>query len=297
MLPQIYLAQTPTSALRRRMLRVQALELRDRLARIDPGPCYVVLQLGEAGAPRMDVAILRPRSVIIGLLKTVDTPLDIGRDHPWLLEARQARAMLVAQLTANETAPPPWAIGTPIAAVIISPQLPAESQITLDVEDHRQRVKVLTIDELAPLAAMLQAGAQLDEAAMQQLVAQLGARHWHNGERLLFEIGLAPYRLAVIGRDSPPLTLLEGATVIGRRTAPLHYEYRLTITGDDSISADHAVLVCDGERVVLRDTSTNGTLITTADSAAQMVHLSEISIVPGTVIRIGETEVRLEQRA
>ena len=196
--------------------------------------------------------------------------------------------MLVARL-------PPEPLGNPVAAIIITPALPPSSQIALDIEDHRQRVKVLEIGELAPLASMLQADAQLDLAAMQQIAAQLDARLWHDGERLLFEISLTPFALRVLSRDSPPQPLLEGANIIGRRAAPLQQEYRLTITGDDTISADHAVLVCDGERVVVRDTSTNGTLVRTSDGVETLLQHGEAALAPGSVLRTGETELRLER--
>lgn len=295
-MPQLFLASTPATAHARRLLRMRALDLHARLSRINDEPCVGMLNM-EHDESVIDLVLLRPRSVLVGMLKEVDTPLDIRRDHPWLAEARAARAAVLQLLEQSATFSPAQ-FGTPIAAVIVVPAVHAESQIVLDVEDHRQRVKVLGLNELAPLAAMLQAGAQLDQAAMEQIGEQLGGRLWHNGERLQFELGLVPYELRVLSNGGQRYPLIEGANILGRRTTPLQYEYRLAFSGDDSISADHAILICapDG-RVVLRDTSTNGSYIRAMDGGEERLHRSERALSPGTILRIGETLLRLEQKS
>lgn len=309
--PQIFLATTPATAQTRRMLRVRALDLLARLGDFGEGPCVAVLCVVQ-GAASVDIVLLRPRSVLVGTFQEADAPIDIHRDHSWLVEARAARAAVLrvleeggkGQRGEGETVffPPhplplsPSQLGSPVAAVIVAPSLPAESRIVLDVEDHRQRVKVLGLDELAPLAAMLQAGAQLDQSATEAIAKQLGGSLWHDGERFVFELGLAPYELRLVSGDARQrFPLLEGANILGRRALPLQYEYRLAFPGDDSISADHAILICSPDgRVVLRDTSTNGSYIRLMDGGEERIHRAERSLTPGTILRIGETLLRLE---
>lgn len=314
--PQIYLAQTPATAHARRMLRIRALDLSARLGQIaDDGPCSVVLNLAAATHETADLLVLRPASAIVGLIKDIDGPLDIQSNGQWTIRAtgasvygtqgrtpiaqlRRVRAAICRQLDVADRALAAQ-LGTLIGALIVAPATHPATSATLDVEDHRQRIKLLGLDELAPLASMLRAGASLDEAAMHTIAAIFDARRWHDGTRLLFEIGLAPFQLRLLPRNDRParsLALLEGASIIGRRTAALQYEYRQTIDDDDTISADHAAIICatDGQ-VTLRDTSTNGSYII-VDGGEQRVHRAQQLIVPGDVIRLGETELRLEAR-
>ena len=298
MQPQIYLAQTPTTAEARRHLRARALGLAEQLARISEGPCIALL--GVNAGP--DLVLLRPRSVIVALIHDAQGPIELLPSGIWidrttgntlfdgqpLAQVRRVRAALAQQLD------PLLGLGTITGALVVSPTLHPESHVALDIVDHRERIKLLGMDELAPLASMLQAGAHLDEAAMRGIIGMLGGRLWHNGERLLFEVGLAPYRLG--HTTGVALTLLEGENVIGRRTTPLGREFRLTIEGDDTISADHAVLVCaaDGQAIV-RDTSTNGTLIRSPEGGELRIHHTEQLITPGSIICMGETRLRLER--
>lgn len=299
MQPEIYLAQIPATPQARRQERAFALELAQQLARISEGPCAALLGLG---GEYPDVLLLRPRSVIVGLICDSTGPIDLLPTGTWidrtsgngllggkpLARVRHARTTLVQRLS-NVTG-----LGTITGALVISPTLHVESQVVLDIEDHREQIKVLGMDELAPLASMLQAGAHLDEVAMRAIISALGGRLWHNGERLLFEVGLARYRLA--HTSGVVLTLLEGENVIGRRTAPLQREFRLTIEGDDTISADHAVLICTADgRAIVRDTSTNGTRIRLSEGSELRIHHAEQPVTPGCIIRMGETELRLEQ--
>ncbi|KAB8144016.1 FHA domain-containing protein [Chloroflexia bacterium SDU3-3] len=287
MLPQIFLAQPPATAQARRTLRAHALELAAQLVRVAEGPCYAILNIEPAESEPIDMLLLRPRSALVALVRQAEGPLRVQGGHPWLAQARQARADALAML--GGLAP---ALGTAVAAVVAAPRIPEGSSIALDVEDHRQRVKLLGFDELAALASMLQAGAQLDEAAMRGAAQALDAQLWHNGERLLFEIGLAPY---VLRRgDGATLPLLEGASVVGRRKQAIQHEYRLTIEGDDAVSADHAIIVCaPSGRLLLRDTSTNGTYIRAPGGSEQRIHHAEQAIAPDTIIRLGETELAL----
>ncbi|MBC8161258.1 MAG: FHA domain-containing protein [Roseiflexaceae bacterium] len=299
----IYLAQTPTNATARRHLRARALDLAARLAQVGEGPCAVILGL-DSGCP--DLVVLRPHSVIAALIHQTTSPLDQLPDRVWVERAsgervlggaplaavRAARSMLVRKIEQHsDTAA---LLGRLVGALVIAPTLPADSRIVLDIGEHRDHIKLLGLDELAPLAAMLQAGARLDELSFGGIIAALDARLWHNGERLLFEVGLAAYQLN--HTSGVALTLLEGANVIGRRAAPLQGEFRLTIEGDDTISADHAVLIClaDG-RAVLRDTSTNGTYLRAHGGEEQRIHHAEQPITAGSTIRMGETVLRLER--
>lgn len=313
MYPLIYVGQTPETPPARRMLRERALDLHARLRQMaDPA----ALLLGAApapGEPPLDMLLLRDGLALAGSFHEGDEPVDVQADGQWVrresrarlrgprgetpLEAlRRARDLARAALEPllpEQIARPPWRM---VGALIFAPATPPDSQIALDVDDHRQQLKVLGLDELPALAALLRNGPALDETALRVAMRGLGGRLWHDGARLLFELAYAPLRLRLLDTSGQPtMALIEGANMIGRRAAPLRYEYRLSIPGDDLMSNDHAVLVCtlDG-RSVLRDTSTNGTWITPPGAAEERVHRTDREVRPGTLLRMGMTQLMLE---
>ena len=109
---------------------------------------------------------------------------------------------------------------------------------------------------------------------MRRIVGELFAgRLWHDGERLLFELAPGRFQLRLLpegDRAEAVLPLIEGENVVGRRKTPRRYERRVTLSGDDLVSSDHARIVCgDDDRVALRDTSKNGTWITATCSSTE----------------------------
>jgi hypothetical protein len=175
----------------------------------------------------------------------------------------------------------------------------AESRISLDVGEHRQWLKVLGLDELPGLAAMVQLGTQLAEEWIRLIVSEIfGGRPWHDGERLLFELAPGRFQLRLLAegdRAEEVLPLIEGENLIGRRRQASGHEHRLTLAGDDLISSDHARIVCHGsDRVTLHDTSKNGTWVASQGGPEERLHGAERAIGPGTVLRMGVTRMRLE---
>jgi hypothetical protein len=322
--PKIYLGQTPATAHGRRALRLRALDLHARLSQLDESaPSYALLNFQPSPNDEtsiVDVLLLRPKAVLVGILKEYDGPIDVRANGQWVMHSSGAQIRgpsgetpleqikrsrdhvraKIEQTSASTSSALAERLGTLIGALICTPKTHPETRVNLDIEDHRQRIKVLGLDELRPLLAMLQAGAQLAEDDM-RLVAQevFQGRLWHDGKQLLFELGLASYHMRVLASDggTAVLPLLEGASVIGRRAAPIQHEYRITLTGDDSVSNDHAIIVCGTDnRVLLRDTSTNGSWVQAPDGPEIRVHHAERSIVPGSIIRMGETRLVLEIR-
>src|SRR5262249_8072107 len=90
--------------------------------------------------------------------------------------------------------------------------------------------------------------------------------------------------------------LMEGDNIAGRRRSIQRFERRITLTGDDLISSDHAHLFCgDGDLVILSDTSKNGTWVTPPRGAEEWLHSAERAIGLGLVLRMGITRMRLER--
>jgi hypothetical protein len=315
--PQIFIGQIPPTAAQRRALRALALDLRIRLRPPrDPLPTLILLNIAVEGVDPIDLLVARPNTLIIGALRSFDGPLTAELDGRWidthgrslhrdgqspLAAVGNQRDTLRARLV--ESLPPgiPAAqvITRMIAALICIPTLHPESQIAIDIEDHRALRKVLGLDELAGLAAMTSTATRISEHALHALIAEhLGGQLWHDGTRLLFELAPPPYRLRLIGDEPgqrPVLPLIEGENLIGRRRTARPHEHRLTIAGDDRISSDHAAIICtDDQRVILRDTSKNGTWFTLPNGPEAFLGNTERPIIPGTIIRMGETRMQLE---
>jgi FHA domain len=322
--PQIYLGHIPAKPAERRALRALALDLRARVQAVRaPEPTTLLLRFaaGEGPAADIDLLLLRPQAAIVGALRTYRGPIVAGPGGPWSycdtgepireLRGRTPTQHVKAQRDAvrerlDDTAgqllglaPQAQPFERMVGALICVPATHPESRITLEVSEHRQQIKVLGLDELAQLATMLQIGAHLSDEAMQAIVSDLFAgRLWHDGQRFLFDLAPQRFQLRVLAdgaRGDKVLPLIEGENVIGRRRAPQKYEHRLTLSGDELISADHALLICgDDDRITLRDTSKNGTWITTPGAKEERVR-QELAIVPGTLLRMGMTRARLER--
>jgi hypothetical protein len=328
--PQIYLGQAPAGATARRALRERALELHAALqATRAPAPTYALLNFAaDAGpdaarAPQLvDLLLLRPNAAIVAVLRTNPDPIVVTPDGHWSdaitgatirdqrgwspLQVARAQRDIVRDRLHQHTAA---LLGLPagaqpfermVGALICDPTTHPASRISLDVDDHRQWLKVLGLDELAGLAAMLRIGTQLSEEVMRRIVGELfGGRLWHDGERLLFELALGRFQLRVLAADDGQeaiLPLIEGENVVGRRRTARRNERRVTLSGDDLISSDHAQIICDDDnQVTLRDTSKNGTWLTLPDGAEERLHGEARAIEPGALLRMGVTRMLLER--
>jgi hypothetical protein len=317
--PQIYLGKTPESPHERRALRARALDLRARLRNLrDPMPLLVLLNALHPGAAGVASLVLaRPHTLIVASLRAWPQPIAVRSGEAWsdlqtgaLLEETGGRtpfqhiAMLRDTLRDHVVhAMTPGGselrvVERAIGAVICMPALHPESQIHLDVDDHRNRLKVLGLDELAGLASMSGATVQLSESSLHTLLRDmLGGRLWHDGNRLLFELVPPRYELELLdgtGSTRWAMALIEGENVIGRRRTARPHEYRITISADDLVSSDHAVITChDDGHVTLRDVSKNGTWIRPPGLAEQYVHGAEQPLTPGTQLRMGVTQLQL----
>ena len=313
--PHIYIGTTPDTPTQRRAMRTLALDLRVRLrSQRDPAPVLALLHFPIEGAGVADLLIARPNALILAALRTFDGPLEIthqlwrdirgqaireGEGQTPLaivglqrdtLRARLLEALPAESLTAR-------AAQRLIAAVVCMPLLHADSRIALDIEDHRAQRKILGIDELPGLSIMAAGAVRLTELDILELIEHLGGQLWHDGSRLLFELAPPRHQLQVLNTEQAvrtTLPLIEGENMIGRRRTARPHEHRLTITGDDLVSSDHALLICheDG-RVTLRDTSKNGTWVTLPDGPETFVHATERQLIPGTILRLGDTRMQL----
>lgn len=322
MLPQIYLGHIPNLPAERRALRGLALDLRSRLqaARTaEPTTLLLRFSAGEGAAANIDLLMLQPQVAIVGAIRAYRGPIVAAAGGAWSYRdtgepIRELRGRTPAQhiklqrdavrerligIAPRLGLPAEQSFERMIGALICTPSTNPDSRIVLEVGEHRQQIKVLGLDELTGLAAMVRSGVQLSEQAMQAIATDLFAgRLWHDGQRFLFE--LAPHRfvLRVLAdgmRNERVLPLMEGENIIGRRRAPQQYEHRLTLAGDELISADHALItVGDDDRLTLRDTSKNGTWVTPPGAKEQRVR-QEQAIVPGAVLRMGVTRLRLER--
>jgi FHA domain-containing protein len=322
---QIYLGHLPATLPERQMLRERALDLHDCLRTAHSStPTYVLLNFAAGDTPLVrpvELLLLRPNAAIVGAIRSYQGPIDVTPAGPWMqrdtgapiVEAqgrtplqvvRDQRDAVRARLN-HEAA---GLLGVPadaqpfertVGALICAPQMHPESHISLDVGEHRQWLKILGLDELPGLAAMIRIGTQLAEETIRQIVSEVfGGRLWHDGERLLFELAPGRFQLRLLAegdRAEEVLPLIVGENVIGRRRQASGHEHRLTLTGDDLISSDHALLICqDNDRVTLRDTSKNGTWIASAGGPEEHLHGAERTIGPGTLLRMGVTRMRLE---
>jgi hypothetical protein len=323
--PQIYLGQTPATPHDRRALRERALDLRARLSTIRPSePTYVLLNFAAGAAPaerEIELLMLRPAAVLVGAIREYRSPIEVAHGGRWAyrdtgepirdrydqtpLQLVQAQRDAVRARLNGEAArvlgamPDAQPFERTVGAVVCAPALDPGSRIALDVTEHRQWLKVLGLDELPGLAAMLRTGVQLSEESLRVIAGEvLGGRLWHDGEQFLFDLAPCRFQLRLLdadGRAGEALPLSEGENIVGRRRAPQHHEHRLALAGDDLVSSDHATIVCEeGDGVRLRDTSKNGTWVTRPGAAEERVR-GERTIGPGTLVRMGVTRMRLER--
>jgi hypothetical protein len=336
--PQIYLGQIPGTAAERIALRERALELRAALRagprrRPELDPTFALLNFVVGVAPgesdratTIELLLLRPNAAIVAAIRAYPGPIEVTPDGHWtdlttgaairdergrspLQSVRAQRDAVRARLDHHAGSLLDSAVGSAaeapsfartVGALICAPATHPESHISLDVDDHHQQLKILGLDELAGLAAMIRAGVRLSEASMRWIVADLfEGQLWHDGERLLFELAPGRFQLRVLGDDDRAeavVPLMEGDNIAGRRRSAQRYERRITLTGDDLISSDHARLSCaDSDLVILSDTSKNGTWVTPPGGAEEWLHSAERAIALGAVLRMGMTRMRLER--
>lgn len=319
---QLYIGQIPTSAAERRALRSLALDLRARFgAARGLDPTVVVLQAAPADMAPIDLLLLGPHAALAGVVRAYRGPLlaqpggrwayadsgaaiaEPGGLSPTQLAGAQRDQLREWLCEAAPTLPglPSGAeiFGHMVAALICAPVLHPDSRISLDIAEHRRQIKVLGLDELPGLAAMLRSDIHLPEPALHTIAAELfGARLWHDGARFLFDLAPARFQLRVLAagaRAERVLPLREGENVLGRRRSAQQHEHRITLSGDELISADHAVLVCGDEpQVLVRDTSKNGTWLVTSGAADERIRGERLLDV-GATLRMGATQVRVEE--
>ncbi len=324
MYPQIYLGDIPNTSEQRRGMRALALELRARLhatRATEPTTLLLHFHVDESTVPAIDLLLLRPSAAIVGAIRAYPGPIESLHGGQWrrrdtgepLREERDRTPIQHIKLQRDAVrtrldVAAPNLLGTPadlhpfdrmVGALISAPSTHAESRVALEIGDHRQQIKLLGLDELPALAGMLRLGVQLPETAIQAIVSELFAgRLWHDGARFLFDLAVPRFQLRLLADGARPeklLPLIEGENLLGRRRSAQHSEHRLTLSGDELISADHALLSCgDDDWAVLRDTSKNGTWITPPGGTEERVR-GERTIFPGTLLRMGLTRARLEQ--
>jgi hypothetical protein len=322
--PQIYLGETPATSHQRRALRALALDIRARIhasRAAEPTSLLLHFRAAESAVPAIDMLLLRPSVAIVGAVRAYRGPIESLPDGQWrrrdsgepLREERERTPIQHIKMQRDAVrdqleAAAPRLLGTPAGArpfermagaLIIAPSTHPESRVSLEINDHRQQLKLLGLDELPALAGMLRLGVQLPDLAIQAIASELfGGRPWHDGARFLFDLAVPRFQLRLLEDGARPeklLPLIEGENLVGRRRSAQHYEHRLTITGDELISADHALIICgDDDWAALRDTSKNGTWITPPGGTEERVR-GERTIFPGTLLRMGMTRARLER--
>lgn len=325
MQPRIYLGKIPPTIHERVELREHALLLTQRLRQSQTvGMCAVLLHF-SAGAHSplqcVDLLLLRGDAIMVGALRAYPGPIAAMPGEAWrdrlndrliveedgafpLHRLRAQRDAIQVSLNAaaerlglaaRDSRPFRRVYG----AVVCVPQVHPDSQISLDVDDHRDGLKVCGFDELPGVAAMLHTDLMLNDAIIETIAGGVfGGRLWHDGNHFLFDLAAPRFRLRIITPGNPPqiAPLLEGTTVVGRRRAARRVEQRITVAGDDLISLDHLYLTCDeaSSTVTIRDDSKNGTWLTTAGGAAEHLRGQTRAIAAGARLRIGTTDITLE---
>jgi hypothetical protein len=323
--PQIYLGSTPPTVPERRALRSLAAALRSGIdvARV-PEPTVLLLRFSadnRTPAEPIDLLLLRSNAVIVGAVRAYPGAIEALPSGRWTyrdtgepihdqrgrtpLQHVKAQRDLVRDRLEQAAADLP-AVGPDehpfertIGALICAPRTHPDSRISLDVGDHRALLKVLGLDELPALAGMVHTSARLSPEAIGAIATEVfDGRLWHDGERFLFDLAPARFQLRLLTsaeHSQTVLPLMEGENIVGRRRLAKGDEHRLMLSGDDLMSSDHAQITCtDDDRVVLRDMSKNGTWITSAGAAEERVR-GERVIVPGELLRMGFTRLRLER--
>lgn len=313
---QLFVGQIPGTAAARQALRGRAIDVDAALGQAhQPASSVALLNFdpGDARLAPVDMLLIRPGALLVGVLWRHDGPIDVDPGGPWrdrasgtalagadgrspLELARAQRDAVMERLVAARAVPGDARMA---GAVVCLPAVHPESQISLDVDDHLRGLKVLGMDELAGVAAMISSGVALAERQMRALAEEVfGGRLWLDDGQELFELAPPRFALRALGgaRAGELALLPEGETVVGRRRTPRRYERRVAIPGDDLISSDHAVLAYgDGEALTVRDTSKNGTWVAAPGEAEQHLRGSERAVTPGAVLRLGVTRMRVEQ--
>lgn len=321
---RVYIGRTPDTARERIALREQALTLVRSARQLSrEGTCTVVFDITAGADPplaQIDLLILRATAVIVGALRSYTGPIDAPPGGVWrdrasgqpILEAdgthplhrlRQQRDAVqmslnaaAARLGIAATNPHPF---QQVTGVLIGfPALPADSRISLDVDDHRDHLKVCSFNELPGVAAMSHSDVTLSDEVIDAIATTLfGGRLWYD-DRFLFELAPPRFHLAIHQSGSSPASvpLYEGETIVGRRKSPKANERRIPVLNDDLVSSDHLYITCgDDETVVIRDASRNGTWVMRPDGSAEHLRHAVGTIFAGTRLRLGTTDLVLER--
>jgi hypothetical protein len=315
---QLFIGQIPRTAVERQVLRERAIDVLQQLRQANqPAPSVVLLHFdAPPGASRVvDLLLVRPRAVIVGMFWHHSGPFEVEPGGGWrdiisgalladpagntpLELARTARNTVVEYLRDTAEGLPQLERARVVGAVICVPTTHPAARISLDVDEHRQGLKVLGMDELAGVAAMVQSGVELSERQMAAVAGEVcGGRLWYDGDKPLFELAPPRFALRLLHGDraGEVVPLPEGQTIVGRRRTPRHYERRVPILGDDLISSDHVVLEYgDDEGLVVRDISKNGTWITAPGEHEHHLHGAERRLLQGGSLRIGMTRLLIE---
>jgi len=314
---QLFIGQVPRTAAERRTLRERAIDVLHQLRQANqPAASVALLQFdpGTAAGRSVDLLLLRPRALLVGCFWHHSGPIEVEPSGGWrditsgallsdgggtpLEQARAARDAVAAYLQAAPEGLPLVERTRVVGAVICVPATHSASRISLDVDDHRQGLKVLGMDELAGVAAMVQSGIDLSERQMRILAAEVfGGRLWYDGEQPLFELAPARFGLRLLQgeRAGDLVALPEGQTVIGRRQTARHYERRIPIPGDDLVSSDHVMVEYgDEEGLLIRDISKNGTWVAAPGEQEQHLHGTERRLTRGGALRLGMTRLVIE---
>ncbi len=326
MQPRIYVGQTPDTTSERILLRERALMLAN-VIRHSPteGVCVVAFNVTVGTEPPLamiDLITMRTTAVIVGALRTFAGPIDAPPGGVWrdrvsgepLLEEdgshplhrirvqRDAvqRSLNAAAVRLGLNPADPHPFRRVIGAIVGVPALPADSRISLDVDDHRDHLKVCSFEELPGVAALAHSGVVLSTESIHTILADLfDCRLWYDDGRLLFELVPPRFQLCITAPGRAPVMapLYEGETVVGRRQSAQGTERRITLSNDELVSSDHLHIVChaDPASVIIRDTSKNGVWITPPDGPIEHIRHAERTIPIGTRLRLGMTDIILER--
>ncbi len=306
----VYLGQIPPDPARRRRLRDYTLELLLLLGRApsaEPTVLLVSFAADAAPADDIDLLLLRPAATLVLALRALPDPIETAHDGSWrsrsgdlIVEAggrtpldhiRLQRDAVRARLAAYGAAGDPV-----IGAIAMMPEIHPESQVTLDIDDHRDGLKLLSLEELPGLAAMTRGKLRRPVELLHEIAGELfGGQLWCDGGQLRFALGPARHMAAISGPGGELLVALdEGETLIGRRKSARRHEHRVVVAGDDLISSDHARLICTGEdAIAVQDISRNGTWVALPDGQEYLLRGETRSVEPGTTLRMGATRVTI----
>jgi hypothetical protein len=316
---RFYIGELPNDALARRELRDRGLQLLDGLRQAESLDSAVAIWAARIAPsePLIDLLLITPQAALVGLLLPGTSPIDMLNDGRWVVRAtneelrnttgeapieqvRRRREAVVRFFSELPDLASEALLPRLTAALIFVPAAHRDSRIRLDIEEHRQQIKLVGLDEVAALMSMLQSNSRLPETLLDELATKHGAaRLWHTGQQTVFEPADAGWRVQVLPSqfaENRRLTLLLGDNIIGRRRTPREQEYRLLPAHDDLMSNDHAVITClDEQQIWLRDTSTNGTLVTPPNGPEFRLHRGERQLLAGTILKMGETRMALER--